>query len=72
VNTLAFTELPWMRRERADANIRHAIGELKALAVEDTGWAGYYRAMAETLEAAIKVLDAIEDHDDPFSRRVTH
>jgi hypothetical protein len=70
VSTVAFTELPWMRRERADANIRRAIFELRALAREDEGWAVQYRSLADAFEAAIALLDAIEDTEDNFSRRV--
>ena len=53
--------LPWQRRERADANIRRAIGELRALAVEDTPFGTQYRAMADAFESALGLLDAIED-----------
>jgi hypothetical protein len=70
VTTMAFTELPWMRRERADANIRRAIFELRALAREDSGWAVQYGCLADAFEAAISLLDAIEDTEDNFSRRV--
>ena len=58
-------DLPWMRRERADGNIRRAIGELRALAVEDKLWAVQYRAMADAFESAIGLLDAIEDYGHP-------
>lgn len=54
-------DLPWMRRERCDANIRRAINELRALALEDTDYFAHYLSMAETFEAAVKLLDAIED-----------
>jgi hypothetical protein len=59
-----------MRRERADANIRRAIFELRALSREDTGWAVQYGCLADAFEAAISLLDAIEDTEDNFSRRV--
>lgn len=55
--------LPWQRRERADANIRRAIGDLRALALEDTPWSQQYHAMAEAFESAVRLLDAIEDAD---------
>ena len=56
-----FNDLPWMRRERADANIRRAIADLRKLAVEDTGFAPQYRAMADTFESALNLLNVIED-----------
>ena len=55
------TELPWMRREKADANIRRAIAELRALAVEDDRFTPQYRAMADTFESALDLLNTIED-----------
>ena len=56
-------ELPWMRRERADANIRRAIGDLRALAIEDPEFMAAYRAMADAFDASVRLLDAIEDWD---------
>jgi DNA-binding SARP family transcriptional activator len=70
VSTVAFTELPWVRRERADANIRRAIWELRALAREDEAWVLQYRSLADAFEAAIALLDAIEDTEDSYSRVV--
>lgn len=64
------TELPWMRRERCDANIRRAIGELRALAIEDSGWQVQYRSMADAFEAGLLLLNAIEDLDGNYSVRV--
>jgi hypothetical protein len=64
-------DLPWMRRERADANIRRAIGELRALAVEDSVWVPQYLALADAFESAVSLLDAIEDFESQrHSRRV--
>jgi hypothetical protein len=70
VTTVAYTDLPWMRRERADANIRRAIHELRALSREDERWLLQYRSLADTFEAAIALLDLIEDTEDDYSRRV--
>lgn len=53
--------LPWQRRERCDANIRRAITELRALAVEDAVFGTQYRAMADAFQSALGLLDAIED-----------
>ena len=54
-------DLPWMRRERADANIRHAIGDLRALALEDPGWTRQYQTLADCFESALELINAIED-----------
>jgi hypothetical protein len=67
--TVPMFQLPWMRRERADSNIRHAIGELRALAVEDDRWKEQYRSLADAFESALMLLDAIENTED-HSRRV--
>jgi hypothetical protein len=63
-------ELPWMRRERVDANIRRATFELRELAAEDTVWQSYYLAMADTFDAALLLLNTIEDAADKFSVKV--
>ena len=70
---VALRDLPWMRRERVDMNIRAAIGDLRALSVEDGQWFPQYRALADAFEAAIKLIDAIEDfvsESEQFSLRV--
>lgn len=61
VDEAAVMDLAWARRERADANVRRAVGELRALAVEDGLWARQYLAMADAFESALQLLDAIED-----------
>ncbi len=67
-------ELAWARRERADANIRRAIGELRALAVEDVLFTEQYRAMADAFESALELINTIEDLQNPppgqFSMKV--
>jgi hypothetical protein len=65
-------DLPWMRRQRIDSNIRRSIGELRALALEDTDFSRSYVAMAAAFEGAIELLDAISDWDTekPGSVRV--
>ena len=68
--TKPLRDLPWMRRERADISIRAAVGELRALAVEDGVWMPQYVALADAFEAALRLIDAIEDADDGFSVRV--
>lgn len=65
---VAVTDLPWMRRGRVDSNIRRAIGDLRALAVEDDTFASSYRAMAEAFDACVKLLDAIEDTQSRVGR----
>lgn len=56
-------DLPWMRRERADASIRRAVWELQALAREDVELSRYYLAMADTFDAGLRILNLIEDYD---------
>jgi hypothetical protein len=63
-------ELPWMRRERCDANIRRAIAELRDLARCGDGYVVQYTSLADAFESAIKLLDAIEDTEDMYRRRV--
>lgn len=72
--TAPLSELPWMRREKADANTRRAISELRALAVEDTVFTEQYRAMADAFESALELLNLIEDLEalpPSFSIKVT-
>lgn len=59
--------LPHQRRERVDANIRRAIGDLRALALEDTVFPETYAAMARCFEAALELLNAVEDFDTSHS-----
>ena len=56
-------ELPWMRRERADANIRYAVGELRALALEDPVFTRHYLLMAELFSKCLQLLNEIEDFE---------
>jgi hypothetical protein len=63
-------ELPWMRRERIDADLRRAIHELRALVKEDSRWDVQYEALADALEGAVLLIDAIEDFDNRHSVRV--
>lgn len=58
---IPMADLSWARRERVDANIRRAIGDLRALAVEDTMFMSSYRAMADAFDACVQLLDTIED-----------
>lgn len=57
-------DLPWARRERADTNIRRAISELRALAVEDIPFTEAYEAMADAFESSLALLDVIEGSVD--------
>ena len=64
VESVSLSDLPWARRERADANIRRAIWELEALAVEDTELTRYYLALADLFNKGLRILNAIEDYDE--------
>ena len=54
-------ELPWVRRERADSHFRKALAEIQALIAEDPAWTRQYETLAYGIEAAISLLDLIED-----------
>lgn len=67
VNTKPLRDLPWMRRERVDMNLRCAVAELRDLASVDPLWREQYETLASAFESAIRLLDAIEDFQDAHS-----
>jgi hypothetical protein len=56
------TDLPWMRRERIDGNLRRVVHELRQLVKEDQRWDTQYEAMADACEGALLLVNAIEDY----------
>ena len=68
---VAMTDLPWMRRERLDADLRSAGRELEGLIGSDPGYAEWYGVAGEVVESMLRVLDAIEAREPhAFSVRV--
>ncbi len=60
---MPLTDLPWMRRERLDGCLRRSLYELRALAKEDVRWQSEYTLLAAYAEAAVQIVDLIEDYE---------
>jgi hypothetical protein len=67
----AMGELPWMRRERIDGNLRRSMYELESLIEEHDGFEEQYQGMIDGLQACVSLIDTIEDIVDDRLRGKT-